>query len=232
MSIHHTTKRGTYVVSLIAAAALSGGLLAGCSPTSHDQGPAATQPAMAMEATSTDSAAQIDLYSAMRTLWGEHMQWTYDTVVAFAAGSEGLDPTIGRILQNQKDIGDAIAPYYGDDAAAQLTDLLTTHIKEAVPVLVAAKAGDSAALEKAVTDWYANAEEIGDFLASANPNWAQSDMRTMMKTHITQTIGYASDVLAGDFAKAITDYDEAQANMVHMADMLSSGIIAQFPDKF
>ncbi len=230
MSIHHTVKNRTYAVSLIAALALTGGLLTGCSPTTTAEPAAVAQPAMKME--STTSSSQIALHSAMRTLWDQHMQWTYDTVIAFAAGSDGLDPTIGRILQNQVDIGNAIAPYYGDAAATQLTDLLTTHIKEAVPVLVAAKAGDTPALNKAVQNWYANATDIADFLATANPNWKKADLRNMMKSHITQTIAYASDVLTGDYAKAIVDYDTAQTNMVHMADMLSDGIIAQFPDKF
>jgi hypothetical protein len=229
MSIHHTTMRRMSAVSLIAALTLTGGLLTGCSTDSGHEA-AAAHPAMVVG--STANSAQIALYSAMRTLWGEHMQWTYDTVVAFAAGSAGLDPTVGRILQNQVDIGNAIAPYYGDAAATKLTDLLTSHIKDAVPVLQAAKAGDSAALDTAVKDWYANAQEIGDFLATANPNWKQADMRNMMKTHITQTIGYATDILTGNYAKAITDYDAAEANMVHMADMLSKGIVAQFPKKF
>jgi hypothetical protein len=234
MSIHHTARNRTYSVSLIAALALSGGLLTGCSATSGNASaeapPAAVAPAMAVH--STEEGAQIALYSAMRTLWDQHMQWTYDTVVAFAANSPGLQPTIDRILSNQVDIGNAVAPYYGNAAATQLTALLTTHIKEAVPVLTAAKAGDTPALNKAVQVWYANAQDIADFLAKANPNWKQSDLRDMMKAHITQTIAYASDVLTGNYAKAIVDYDTAQANMDQMADMLSEGIIAQFPDKF
>jgi hypothetical protein len=234
MSIHHTARNRTYSVSLIAALALSGGLLTGCSATSGNASaeapPAAVAPAMAVH--STEEGAQIALYSAMRTLWDQHMQWTYDTVVAFAANSPGLQPTIDRILSNQVDIGNAVAPYYGNAAATQLTVLLTTHIKEAVPVLTAAKAGDTPALNKAVQVWYANAQDIADFLAKANPNWKQSDLRDMMKAHITQTIAYASDVLTGNYAKAIVDYDTAQANMDQMADMLSEGIIAQFPDKF
>ena len=36
MSIHHTVKNRTYAVSLIAALALTGGLLTGCSPTTVD----------------------------------------------------------------------------------------------------------------------------------------------------------------------------------------------------
>ncbi len=177
-------------------------------------------------------SARIALYSAMRTVWDQHMQWTYDTVLAFAADSPGLQPTVDRILRNQVDIGNAIAPYYGDAAASKLTDLLSTHIKDAIPVLTTAKAGDTAALNTAVTAWYANAQDIADFLAEANPNWAKRDMRKMMKAHITQTIGYASDVLAGNWSKAIADYDQAQAHMDQMADMLSAGIITQFPAKF
>jgi hypothetical protein len=173
---------------------------------------------------------QVALYSTMRTLWDQHMQWTYDTVVAFAADSPGLQPTIDRLLQNQVDIGNAVVPFYGKTAANRLTDLLTTHIKEAVPVLTAAKAGDQAVLDEAVADWYANAEEIGRFLARANPRWADSP--EMMKTHITQTIAYATDVLTGDYAQAIADYDAAQAHMDEMADVLSAGIVAQFRWKF
>ena len=238
MPIQPTAKHRTYAVSLIAALALGGGLLTGCSAASGNASaeapPAVVSPAMAAHhnGNMTEEGTQIALYSAMRTLWDQHMQWTYDTVVAFAADSPGLQPTLDRILSNQVDIGNAIAPYYGDAAAAQLTDLLTTHIKEAVPVLTAAKAGDTPGLNKAVQAWYANAQDIGDFLAKANPNWKKSDMRSMMKAHITQTIEYASDILTGNYAKAIADYDTAQAHMAEMADMLSQGIIAQFPDKF
>lgn len=235
MTIHHPARYRRYTVSLIAALALTGGLLTGCSATndtaSAEAPPAAAAPAMAVHS-SAEGAGQIALYSAMRTLWDQHMQWTYDTVVAFAANSPALQPTINRILSNQVDIGNAIAPYYGNAAATRLTGLLTTHIQDAVPVLTAAKAGDTTALNKAVQAWYANAVDIADFLAGANPNWKKADLRDMMKSHITQTIGYASDILTGDYAKAIADYDSAQAHMDDMADMLSQGIIAQFPDKF
>lgn len=175
---------------------------------------------------------QIELYTTMRTLWDQHMQWTWDAVVAFASGSTGTEATIDRLLRNQDDIGNAIEPYYGGAAAAKLTELLRTHINEAVPVLQAAKAGDKAALGKAVDDWYQNAAEIGAFLASANPAWAGQDMPGMMKEHITQTVAYASSVLAEDWPTAIAQYGEAQDHMDDMADMLSAGLITQFPNKF
>ncbi len=183
-------------------------------------------------AAAAPSSQQIALYTTMANLWDEHMEWTYATVVAFVDGSPALEPTLNRLLQNQKDIGAAIEPFYGADAADQLTALLTEHIMDAVPVLTAAKAGDSAALESAVNDWYANAEEIGRFLASANPNWSEDDMVEMMRMHITQTVTYATDLLIGDHAKSIVDYDLAEQHMQQMANDLSAGLVAQFPKLF
>jgi hypothetical protein len=176
--------------------------------------------------------AEAALYLEMRTVWMQHMNWTYSTIVAFASDFPGLQPTLDRLLLNQADIGNAIVPYYGDGAGAQLTELLKAHINDAVPVLGAAKAGDNAALQQAVDVWYANAQAIADFLAGANPNWPQADMREMMAAHITQTIAYATAILTGDYAGAVSTYGEAEDHMIAMGDMLSAGVVAQFPDRF
>ncbi len=173
---------------------------------------------------------QRDLYVAMRGLWSQHMQWTYATVTAFVSDSPGFDASVDRLLQNQKDIGNAIKPFYGKAAGNQLTALLTEHIELAVPVLVAAKSGDHDALDTAVANWYENAQQIGRFLAKANPAWKGA--REMLKTHITQTVAYAADQLQGDYAKSIEDYDEAEGHMLMLADQLSAGIIKEFPGRF
>jgi hypothetical protein len=168
----------------------------------------------------------------MRQLWSDHMQYTVMTVDAFFHNNDALQPRLNRLLQNQKDIGAAIVPYFGQDAANKLTDLLTTHIKQAVPVLTAAKSGDQAALKKAEDDWYANAKEIADFLSAANPdNWPASATEPMLKTHIDQTTTYSVDLLKGNYAQAITDYDAAFNHMMSMGDTLAQGIDAKFPDK-
>jgi hypothetical protein len=48
-----------------------------------------------------------------------------------------------------------------------LTSLLRAHILEAVPVLVAAKAGDKAKLTQALDAWYANARQIAPRFSAA-----------------------------------------------------------------
>lgn len=225
------------LVALGAVAVLSAALLVGCQ-TGHGSAP----PPTAVTTTTagpmtmppgTRNASENALYRTMQTLWLQHMEWTYAAVAAFAVDSPGFPATADRLLQNQVDIADAVRPFYGDAAADQLTTLLQDHIRGAVAVLVAAKAGDSVALDQAVAAEYANAKAIGDFLADANPtNWPKADMEAMMATHIDQTLVYATDMLQGDYAGAIANYGVAEAHMVEMADMLSAGVTAQFPDKF
>ncbi len=180
----------------------------------------------------TETANYKTLNANMRKLWSDHMQWTYSTVDAFFNNTDGLNAQLNRLLQNQKDIGAAIVPYYGQAAGDQLAQLLTDHITGAVPVLTAAKEGNNEALTTALNDWYKNAQDIADFLAGANPNWKQDDMRHMMKMHIEQTTDYSVDLLKKDYDKAIKVFGEANDHMLMMADDLSKGIAKQFPDKF
>jgi hypothetical protein len=247
------TTRMRRLPALAAVAVLSTTLLAACgssdttlTPTAAGASPAVSTGASgnASSATESDTMSmpatpatasyqkQAALYAAMADLWEQHMEWTYATVVAFASGSPALTPTLNRLLRNQSDIGNAIKPFYGDQAGDQLTTLLKKHITDAVPVLTAAKKGDTAALNTAVAAWYANAKQIGDFLAAANPHWAKADMEQMLKSHITQTIAYATDALKGQNAQLIKDYGVAEQHMVEMANMLAEGLIQQFPAKF
>lgn len=213
--------------ALVAVLALTGSALAACGNEDAGNSPSDSS------SQTHNHAAQADLQAAMRTLWAQHMEWTWSTVVAFAEDSPGLQAQLDRLLRNQKDIGNAIAPFYGKDAAKQLTDLLTVHINQAVPVLTAAKNSDDAGLKKAIDDWYGNAQDIADFLSTANPdNWPKDAVRDMMKGHIDTTVAYASDILGGKYADAVTKYDEAEEHMVHLADTLAQSLVAQFPDKF
>jgi hypothetical protein len=172
-------------------------------------------------------------HDEMRKLWEDHITWTRMFIVSFAAGLDDSDETATRLLQNQTDIGQAIAPFYGADAGAQLTGLLEVHILTAVDILVAAKAGDQVALDAAIAAWYANAHDIAVFLNTANPNnWPLEEMEAMLVAHLDLTLVEATARLNGDFTADIRAYDEVHVQALEMADMLSDGIIAQFPQAF
>jgi hypothetical protein len=177
--------------------------------------------------------SQVAFHDQMRKLWEDHITWTRLAIVSFAGGLPDLQATEQRLLANQDDIGNAVAPFYGQAAGAQLSALLKTHITTAVDILVAAKSGDSAALTKAEKAWYVNANEIADFLSTANPRFLPDDvMRSEMRAHLDETLKEAVDRLHGDFTADIADYEVVHEHILHMADLLSSGIMRQFPERF
>ena len=193
--------------------------------------PAASTPAPI--STSDAAANQASLRTGMRRLWEDHITWTRLYIIAAEAGSPDTDATAQRLLQNQTDIGNAIKPFYGDAAGEQLTTLLRDHILTAGDLIAAAKAGDTAAVATTKDKWYANADQIADFLSAANPiNWPAAEMRTMMHDHLENTLAEAVDHLQGNYAADIADYDKVHDQILLMADMLTTGIIAQFPDNF
>jgi hypothetical protein len=57
-------------------------------------------------------------------------------------------------------------------------------------------------------------------------------MRRMMKAHLDETLAEAQDRLNGRFEADIRDYEAVHRHILRMADMLSDGIIRQFPGRF
>lgn len=179
------------------------------------------------------NAKQAEFSNAMRKLWEDHVTWTRLFIVSAVHDLPDKAETTKRLLQNQVDIGNAIKPLYGNDAGNALTALLHDHILIAADLVAAAKAGNKAKLDDANKHWFANADDISMFLSKANPsNWKYEHMRGHMHDHLRLTTEQAVAQLKGDWAGSIRAYDKVHVQILHMADGLSNGIIAQFPDKF
>ena len=135
-------------------------------------------------------------------------------------------------MRNQEDIGDAIKPYYGNAAGDTLTALLKTHIQQAADVVAATKDNDQQSLSSLKTQWFANADQIASFLADTNSNWTYSHIDGHMHDHLNLTLNEATAQLNGDQAQSLAYYSQIKAQIEHLALDLSSGIEAQFPDRF
>jgi hypothetical protein len=172
-------------------------------------------------------------HDAMRRLWSDHVVYTRLFIVDAAAGSADKDATTQRLLQNQTDIGNAVAEFYGRDAGNKLTALLKDHILIAASIVTAAKAGDNAKVTSENKRWRQNATDIARFLHGANPKqWPEATLQSAMFMHLDQTLAEATNQLEGNYAASIKDYDRAMDHMLMVADTLSDGIVAQFPAKF
>jgi hypothetical protein len=228
MSLRHALIR-TLLVGLIATAGVT--LVLAVSGASGAREKTSVPPAASAHRPIFPS--QLALHDGMRKLWEDHITWTRNVIISFDADLSDLNAALGRLLQNQTDLGDAIKPYYGEAAGDQLTALLREHILGAAKVLAALKAGDQPALQAALDAWYANAHDIAVFLNSLNPkNWPLAEMDQMMRDHLDATTREAVARHQGDWSADVVAYDAVHVQALAMADMLSAGIMAQFPRLF
>ena len=216
--------------SALAALAVSGG---------HDArahgvaGHRSEAPATAIDDARAISRSEFRFRNEMRKLWEDHITWTRLAIISLTTGSADTEASVGRLLQNQTDIGNEIKPFYGKAAGSQLTGLLRQHILIAADLIAAAKAGDQAKLADAQSRWQANADQIATFLNRANPRvWKLGAMKTMMSDHLRLTTNEAVARLEGNWEADVVAYDQIHRQALHMADMLSSGIVKQFPRRF
>ncbi|MFS0917695.1 glycosyltransferase [Brevibacillus sp. 179-C 1.1 NHS] len=175
---------------------------------------------------------EVKLQGDMRKLWIDHMIWTRGYLVSALAGLEDQEKVLARLLKNQVDIGNAIKPYYGEEAGKKLAELLTEHIVIAGKIIDAAKKGDQGTLDKHNKEWFRNADDIAKFLSSANPNWPEKDIKEMMYTHLKLLSENLQARLKKDWDADIAAFDKGVDHIIAMADVLTAGIIKQFPNQF
>ena len=179
------------------------------------------------------STAEFALRQEMRRLWEDHITWTRLAIISLTTDSADTEATVGRLLQNQTDIGDAVKPFYGEAAGNELTRQLRLHILIAADVVAAARAGDQAKLADAQARWLANADDIAAVLASVNPKyWELATMKAEMHKHLDLTTQEAVARLQGNWSADVAAYDAIHEHILHMSDLLSSGLVQQFPKRF
>ena len=172
-----------------------------------------------------------ELHDGMRKLWSDHVLWTREYIIEAVSGNPAAPATLARLMRNQEDIGNAIAPYYGTVAGTKLTDLLKQHISIAGELVAAAKAGDNAKVTNADLRWHQNAADIAGFLSGANPNWPRETLLTMLNRHLALTTQEATAQIQNRFGDSTALFDQIFDEAIDMADALSGGIVKQYPTR-
>ena len=178
-------------------------------------------------------AKAVELRTDMRKLWEDHITWTRLAIISLTTHSPDTEATVGRLLQNQEDIGNAVKPFYGNAAGDQLTALLKQHILIAADLIAAAQAGNETQLATEQARWVANADQIAAALHGLNPhNWSLAEMQDMMHRHLDLTTQEVVARLQGDWSADVAAYEKVHLEILEMSDMLSEGIVEQFPARF
>ncbi|MNN33378.1 hypothetical protein D3C81_1471370 [compost metagenome] len=178
------------------------------------------------------SKAEAQLNQTWRTLWEQHVAWTRMLIISIAGSLPDEKFVTERLLRNPPDMAAVIKKYYGDRVAAQFNQLFTEHLVIAAELVKVAKAGDQQAVANAEKRWYANADEIAEFLSSINPYWSKEEWTKMLYEHLKLLKDEVVYQLTGQYKSSVEIFDLIEKQALEMADMLTKGIVQQFPKMF
>jgi hypothetical protein len=92
---------------------------------------------------------------------------------------------------------------------------------------------DTTQVNEAVAALNANADSIAAFLNKANPRgFALPTIQSALHMHIDLLMKEAQAQLKKDWSGSVAAFDESMRQAQQMADMLSEGIMKQFPSRF
>ncbi|MFD2115355.1 acetylglutamate kinase [Paenibacillus yanchengensis] len=178
------------------------------------------------------TTASVELNRNLRALWEQHVFWTRLTVNSIVDGLADVKPTTERLLRNPDDFAAALAPIYGPVIASEFAKLLTEHLTIAAELVTNLKAGNTQAAQNATKRWYANADQIAVFLSKINPYWSVEQWRHMLYEHLGLLTEEVTSRIAQDYTRNVALADPIQAQALGMADVMTSGIVQQFPMQF
>lgn len=110
--------------------------------------------------------------------------------------------------------------------------LLRDHLVIAAELVTAARDEDTERAADAERRWFENADDIAAFLGRINPHWSEQEWRTMLYEHLKLTKAEAVSQITEDFSAGISLFDDIEEQALEMADVMTQGIIDQFPQRF
>ncbi|WP_432775038.1 acetylglutamate kinase [Brevibacillus gelatini] len=176
--------------------------------------------------------SEVALNRKLRVLWEQHVYWTRLAVNSIVGDLPDKDETIKRLLRNATDFAAAFEPFYGKAIAARFGDLMKRHLTIAAELVQALKTGNTSAAADAQKRWFANADDIAVFLGRINPFWSTEEWRRMLDEHLKLLSSEVTSRIAGNYAENIALSDRIESQALEMADVMTSGIIQQFPMAF
>jgi len=176
--------------------------------------------------------SETEFKNNMSKLSEDHIMWTRNNVLCLVDDMPGKDESIKRLMKNQVEIGLIMKQFYGDKVGNDLAYLLKDHVSIFAELVTASDKGSREMINDATIRWYKNGDEIAELFCNINPYWKLEAMQVMIKNHLKLMNDLAVQRIVRNWAEEIVAYDKLHTDILKIADMLSEGIIKQFPEKF
>ena len=178
------------------------------------------------------SKAEQNLGNYLRFLSLQQVYWLRMAIQSELWNLSDAEYVMNRLMENPQDFQMAFKTFYGDENAKKLADLLTNHLTMVINYVMATRDGNTQAAADAENQLNNNAVQMISFLTSINPNWETTDLQRMISEYMSLTKEEIDATMSQNFEDSINIFADIERGALEMADMMTKGIVNQFPQYF
>lgn len=168
----------------------------------------------------------MDWEHEIHRLWIAYFVWVRDYIYLLMQRQGNMQYVEDGLEWLRKEFVDFWAQFYGDENAQQLGDLLQRHIDLLAEYTSTVHANEQTEPLRGL--WYANADDIAQFLVSQNPYWEEATWRNLLYTqfYLEETLIWT--LHNNGYADSIAQYEGLYNSIETIVDYTIDGIKKQF----
>lgn len=164
-------------------------------------------------------------------LWTDHVVYMHAYIVSALNNLPNIEIIKDYLIDNQKDIGEFLAKYYGKEIGEKLTRLLREHLYLNFGLIDAIKEKNKTKINNIKDRWHDNAKAIAQLLNKINPKLNRNDLNTLLEKHLLLTDQQIEARFTKNWKKDIAVYDDVRKQILEFSNYLATGITQQFQRK-
>jgi len=169
-----------------------------------------------------------DVHVNVRDGFVSEAQWMRSYGVSALANGPDARASFDRLNAAQAQIVQQVAPFAGDDRAAQLNDLLHARAAAFADLVTSINSHASSTVGDPQAALDANAQQIGAFFAALCPNAFPSNGGDYLQAANRSMVEGLRANAGNDPAGGVEHFDDAQGSSVHFADLVGIGLSSTF----
>lgn len=173
-----------------------------------------------------------ELRVTLNALLSEHVDLSLAVLRNTYEGSADFEASQAVLDKNTVELAATIGSVYGTEAEAQFLDLWREHIGFFANHTIGLKNNDQVKSNQAKQDLRGYADDISTFFSTAIPTVQKADVMAGAQIHADLLIASMEAYDAVDYRGAYKKQREAHSQVEGLVNLLSAGIVSQFPEKF
>lgn len=171
----------------------------------------------------------VTISNIIREFWVSTNRWIVALIRSIIYGTPDRAEISNRLLGSAEEYSSLLMRYYGEDVVDRSRANYLRYIRNLEIFIDAYKNNDTALIEQQRDILFGIGEELADIFSGINIYWDQSILLPVIYQIIDSTEQQIIDIISGDYSKWIEDYDTFMKQVYLLSDIITYGILRQFP---